>query len=109
VITYRKPNAATKKHDLARPALPPSTTVTQDMTDVSWRRILLLIVAVTVHNIPEGNSIFGREEAYLFWFSGLAVGVGFGSIGASEAATFESASNLAFGIALQNFPEGSYF
>ena len=30
-----------------------------------WRRILLLIVAVTVHNIPEG----------------LAVGVGFGAIG----------------------------
>ena len=30
-----------------------------------WRRILLLIVAVTVHNIPEG----------------LAVGVGFGTIG----------------------------
>uniref|UniRef100_A0A914WVJ1 Zinc transporter ZIP11 n=1 Tax=Plectus sambesii TaxID=2011161 RepID=A0A914WVJ1_9BILA len=57
---------------------------------VSWRRIFLLIVAVTVHNIPEG----------------LAVGVGFGSIGKTESATFRTAFNLALGIGLQNFPEG---
>ncbi|EFP12362.1 hypothetical protein GCK72_002602 [Caenorhabditis remanei] len=56
----------------------------------SWRRILLLILAVTVHNIPEG----------------LAVGVGFGSAGKTKTATFESAFNLAIGIGLQNFPEG---
>ncbi|EGT54633.1 hypothetical protein CAEBREN_04867 [Caenorhabditis brenneri] len=56
----------------------------------SWRRILLLILAVTVHNIPEG----------------LAVGVGFGSAGKTSKATFESAFNLAIGIGLQNFPEG---
>ncbi|MFH4980633.1 hypothetical protein AB6A40_007342 [Gnathostoma spinigerum] len=56
----------------------------------SWRRILLLIVAVTVHNIPEG----------------LAVGVAFGSVGKASKATFESALNLALGIGLQNFPEG---
>merc|ERR1719166_370129 len=55
-----------------------------------WRRILLLIVAVTIHNIPEG----------------LAVGVGFGAVGRSKAATFESARNLALGIGIQNFPEG---
>ncbi|XP_012262350.1 zinc transporter ZIP11 isoform X2 [Athalia rosae] len=55
-----------------------------------WRRILLLIVAVTVHNIPEG----------------LAVGVGFGAIGSSASATFENARNLAIGIGIQNFPEG---
>ncbi|XP_069702073.1 zinc transporter ZIP11 isoform X2 [Periplaneta americana] len=41
-----------------------------------WKRIVLLIVAITVHNIPEG----------------LAVGVGFGAIGNSSAATFENAS-----------------
>lgn len=57
---------------------------------LSWRRILLLIMAVTVHNIPEG----------------LAVGVGFGSVGKTPAATFEKAFNLALGIGLQNFPEG---
>eukprot|EP00092_Neocalanus_flemingeri_P026339 GFUD01028553.1.p1 GENE.GFUD01028553.1~~GFUD01028553.1.p1 ORF type:complete len:322 (+),score=96.55 GFUD01028553.1:426-1391(+) len=56
----------------------------------SWRRIMLLIVAVTVHNIPEG----------------LAVGVGFGAIGRTKSATFESARNLALGIGIQNFPEG---
>lgn len=57
---------------------------------VNWRRILLLIVAITVHNIPEG----------------LAVGVGFGAIGTSPTATLESARNLALGIGIQNFPEG---
>jgi zinc transporter 11 len=41
----------------------------------SWRRILLLIVAITIHNIPEG----------------LAVGVGFGAIGKTPKATFENA------------------
>ena len=56
----------------------------------SWRRILLLIVAVTIHNIPEG----------------LAVGVGFGAVGRSTSATFQSARNLALGIGIQNFPEG---
>lgn len=56
----------------------------------SWRRIVLLIVAVTVHNIPEG----------------LAVGVGFGAVGRTKSATFESARNLALGIGIQNFPEG---
>lgn len=47
----------------------------------TWRRVFLLIVAVTVHNIPEG----------------LAVGVGFGAVGKSSSATFESARNLALG------------
>ncbi|XP_017884944.1 zinc transporter ZIP11 isoform X1 [Ceratina calcarata] len=55
-----------------------------------WRRVLLLIIAITVHNIPEG----------------LAVGVGFAAIGSSESATFENARNLAIGIGIQNFPEG---
>lgn len=56
----------------------------------SWRRILLLILAITIHNIPEG----------------LAVGVGFGAVGKTSTATFESARNLAIGIGIQNFPEG---
>uniref|UniRef100_A0A3B4Y9C6 Zinc transporter ZIP11 n=1 Tax=Seriola lalandi dorsalis TaxID=1841481 RepID=A0A3B4Y9C6_SERLL len=56
----------------------------------SWRRIILLILAITIHNIPEG----------------LAVGVGFGAIGKTSSATFESARNLAIGIGIQNFPEG---
>ncbi|CAF0964026.1 unnamed protein product [Adineta ricciae] len=57
-----------------------------------WHRLLLLIIAVTVHNFPEG----------------LAVGVGFGSISSSNNATsaFNQARNLAVGIGIQNFPEG---
>ena len=51
---------------------------------------VLQVIAVTVHNVPEG----------------LAVGVGFGAVGKSATATFESARNLAIGIGLQNFPEG---
>ncbi|XP_064406931.1 zinc transporter ZIP11-like isoform X2 [Halichondria panicea] len=57
---------------------------------VSWRRILLLIIAITVHNIPEG----------------LAVGVAFGAIGKSPSATLDRARSLTLGIGIQNFPEG---
>lgn len=56
----------------------------------SWHRIVLLILAITIHNIPEG----------------LAVGVGFGAAGKTLSASFESARNLAIGIGIQNFPEG---
>jgi len=56
----------------------------------SWRRVLLLVLAITIHNFPEG----------------LAVGVGFGAIGKSSENTFQSAFSLAVGIGLQNFPEG---
>ena len=62
----------------------------KDQEDERWKRILLLIVAITVHNIPEG----------------LAVGVSFGAIGQSDQASFENARNLAIGIGIQNFPEG---
>lgn len=56
----------------------------------SFRRTMLLVAAVTLHNFPEG----------------LAVGVAFGSIGSTEGATFGSAMALAIGIGIQNFPEG---
>lgn len=55
------------------------------------KRIILLILSITLHNIPEG----------------LAVGVAFGSIAHGiEGATFISACILSLGIGLQNFPEG---
>ncbi|MDI6728124.1 MAG: ZIP family metal transporter [Thermodesulfovibrionales bacterium] len=57
----------------------------------SWRRTTLLILAVTLHNIPEG----------------LAVGVAFGAVAAGlPSATLAGAIALAIGIGLQNFPEG---
>lgn len=56
------------------------------------KRCLMLIISITLHNIPEG----------------LAVGVAYGSIiYGLNGATIESASLLALGIGLQNFPEGT--
>ena len=48
------------------------------------------MLAITLHNIPEG----------------LAVGVAFGAMGAMPEATFAGAAALALGMGLQNFPEG---
>jgi len=57
----------------------------------SWQRSTLLVLAITLHNIPEG----------------LAVGVAFGAAAAGfPYATFGGAVALAVGIAIQNFPEG---
>lgn len=57
----------------------------------SWQRSLLLIIAITLHNIPEG----------------LAVGVAFGAAAAGiEGTGVASAIALALGIGIQNFPEG---
>ncbi len=57
----------------------------------SWRRTTLLVLAITLHNIPEG----------------LAVGVAFGAISADlPGADLEGAIALALGIGIQNFPEG---
>ncbi len=57
----------------------------------SWRRVILLVLAITLHNIPEG----------------LAVGVAFGAAGLGiPSATLAGAVALAIGIGLQNFPEG---
>jgi ZIP family zinc transporter len=56
-----------------------------------WSRSVLLVLAITLHNIPEG----------------LAIGVAFGAAarGLPEAG-FAAAVALAIGIGLQNFPEG---
>jgi len=59
---------------------------------VSWRRSVLLVLAITLHNIPEG----------------LAVGVAFGAAAAGfPSASLTGAIALALGIGLQNFPEGA--
>jgi ZIP family zinc transporter len=56
-----------------------------------WHRTTLLVLAITLHNIPEG----------------LAVGVLFGAAAIGvDGATIPGAVALAIGIGLQNFPEG---
>lgn len=56
-----------------------------------WHRTTLLVLAITLHNIPEG----------------LAVGVLFGGAASGvEGATIAGAITLAIGIGIQNFPEG---
>lgn len=58
----------------------------------SWQRSVLLVMAITLHNIPEG----------------LAVGVAFGAAAAGiPSASMAGALALAVGIGLQNFPEGA--
>lgn len=57
----------------------------------SWQRSVLLVFAITLHNIPEG----------------LAVGVAFGAAAAGiPGASIGAAVALAIGIGIQNFPEG---
>jgi len=57
----------------------------------SWHRSKLLVMAITLHNIPEG----------------LAVGVAFGALASDiGGATLGGAIALALGRGIQNFPEG---
>ncbi|RXR33506.1 ZIP family metal transporter [Flavobacterium piscinae] len=56
-----------------------------------WQKTTLLVLAITLHNIPEG----------------LAVGVLFGGVAAGiPEASIAGATILAIGIGIQNFPEG---
>lgn len=57
----------------------------------NWPKSTLMVLAITLHNIPEG----------------LSVGVAFGAIASGlPSASFAGAVSLAIGIGLQNFPEG---
>ncbi len=57
----------------------------------TWRRSVLLVLAITLHNIPEG----------------LAIGVAIGAAGSGfQGATVSGAAALAAGIGIQNIPEG---
>jgi putative Mn2+ efflux pump MntP len=58
----------------------------------SWHRSVLLVLAITLHNIPEG----------------LAIGVAFGALASDlPTASLAGAVALALGIGIQNFPEGT--
>jgi ZIP family zinc transporter len=57
----------------------------------TWHRSILLVLAITMHNLPEG----------------MAVGVAFGAAAAGiPGASLPGAIALAIGIGIQNFPEG---
>ena len=57
----------------------------------SWHKSILLVLAITLHNIPEG----------------LAVGVAFGALATDlPSASLAGAMALALGIGIQNLPEG---
>jgi zinc transporter, ZIP family len=57
----------------------------------AWRRAVLLVMAITLHNIPEG----------------LAIGVAFGAAASDlPGASVAGATALAIGVGIQNFPEG---
>jgi ZIP family zinc transporter len=79
--------------DLVLPHLHPGHKMADaEGMPTSWRRSVLLVSAITLHNIPEG----------------LAVGVAFGAAAAGiPGATIGGAVALALGIGLQNFPEGT--
>ncbi len=57
-----------------------------------WRRVVLLVLAITLHNIPEGLAVGVA-------FGAVSVGLGTEGLGAAVA--------LAIGIGLQNLPEGT--
>lgn len=64
----------------------------QEGIKTTWQRSVLLVLAVTLHNIPEG----------------LAVGVAFGAVASGlPSASLIAAVSLAIGIGIQNFPEGA--
>lgn len=66
---------------------------TQKSSDEKFKRIVMLVLSITLHNIPEG----------------LAVGVAFGALGSGAYSTeaLMGAITVAIGIGLQNFPEGA--
>jgi len=66
---------------------------TQGQPNERLHRIIMLILSITLHNIPEG----------------LAVGVAFGALqnGSYTTENLMGAISVAIGIGLQNFPEGA--
>lgn len=78
--------------DRVLPHLHPALKVPEG-PKTSWHRSTLLVLAITLHNFPEG----------------LAVGVAFGAapFAPEPVAQIGAALALAVGIGLQNFPEGT--
>ena len=92
VIGFMAGGGALRMVDRVLPhAHPHGDSPTTEGLSTTWRRSILLVLAITLHNIPEG----------------MAVGVAFGAAHQGlEAASIGGAVALALGIGLQNFPEG---
>jgi len=68
-----------------------ATKTTAEGIKTSWHKTVLLFLAITLHNFPEG----------------LAIGVAFGAASLGiPGASIAAATALAIGIGIQNFPEG---
>lgn len=76
--------------DRLLPHLHPGSSEPEGMKS-SLARTTMLVLAVTLHNVPEG----------------LAVGLAFGLAGENSAMSLSGALALSLGMALQNFPEGA--
>ncbi|MBN2533251.1 MAG: ZIP family metal transporter [Spirochaetales bacterium] len=79
--------------DVILPHLHPGDPMSEaEGIKTTWKKSILLVLAITLHNIPEG----------------LAVGVAFGAVASGiGSASLPGAIALAIGIGLQNFPEGT--
>ncbi len=76
--------------DRAVPHLHPQTERTEG-AQTGMRRSSLMMLAMTIHNIPEG----------------MAVGVAFGAAASGGEGQMAAALALAVGMGIQNFPEGA--
>ena len=78
--------------DTLMPHLHPGSVKAEGL-ESSWKRTTLMVLAVTLHNIPEG----------------MAVGLSFAMAAqeGGDAVAYTSAMTLALGIGIQNFPEGA--
>ena len=74
--------------DAVLPHLTPNTRIRDAATQ---RRAILLALAITLHNVPEG----------------MAVGVSFAQAAGDASSKLPAALSLAFGVGIQNFPEGA--
>ena len=71
------------------------------------QRTTMMVLAVTLHNIPEGMAVGVVYAGYLIP-EGMAVGVVYaGYLAGTAQITAAGALALSLGIAIQNFPEGA--
>jgi ZIP family zinc transporter len=93
IIGFLAGGASLRIVDRLLPHLHPGFSIDKaEGIHTSWRKSILLVLAITLHNFPEG----------------LAVGVAFGAVAAGiPSASLAGAAALAIGIGLQNFPEGT--